>query len=302
MPLREPLDGLRGLRSWQTWFRDRLWQTPSLGGAAFLKSAALLAALAGFVIHLWGFPVVYAIDAFCSLSFIAFLLPVQVQEGCSARRAPGGLNELFSGIRFVFSTKVILATITLDLFAVLLGGATALLPMYADEILHVGPTGLGFLRAAQSVGAVGMAVAIAHLPPMRKAGVTMLLAVAGFGAATIVFGVSRSYWLSLAAMAMIGAFDNVSVVVRHTLVQLLTPDAMRGRVAAVNNIFIGSSNELGAFESGVTAALFGPVASVVAGGIGTILVVAAVALRWPQVSAIGRLTTEEPERGVEQQP
>ncbi len=251
-------------------------------------------ALGGLVIAWAGFATVYALDALCSLVFIGFLLPVG--SGSEERKAAvegHPLRDLFSGLRFVFATKAILATITLDLFAVLLGGATALLPMYAEKILFVGPLGLGWLRAAQSIGAVTMAVALAHLPPMKRAGWTMLMAVSGFGVATVIFGLSRWYWLSFVALAAAGAFDNISVVVRHTLVQLLTPDAMRGRVAAVNNIFIGSSNELGAFESGVTAAAFGAVRSVVAGGIGTVLVVAAVALRWPEVRDIGALAPAE---------
>lgn len=252
-------------------------------------------AIGGILIALFGFPAVYAIDAVCSLVFVAFLLPVRVRQ---ERHAPQGhpWQELLSGLRFVARTKAILATITLDLFAVLLGGATALLPMFADQILHVGAVGLGWLRSAQSLGAVTMALALAHLPPLRRAGLTLLAAVAGFGVAMIVFGLSRSFWLSFAALAFAGAFDNISVVVRHTLVQLLTPDPMRGRVAAVNNIFIGSSNELGAFESGVAAALFGPVIAVVSGGIGTIVVVVLTALSWPEVRRIGRLA----EAGKEQ--
>ena len=198
-----------------------------------------------------------------------------------------------SGLHFVRDSKVILATITLDLFAVLLGGAIALLPIFADRILHVGAVGLGWLRAAPSIGAVLMALALAHRPPMRQAGKAMLTAVAGFGIGTIVFGLSHTFWLSFAALIFTGACDNVSVVVRHTLVQLLTPDPMRGRVSAVNNIFIGSSNELGALESGVTAALFGPVLSVVGGGIGTILVVFATAWKWPEVRRIGPLQPAE---------
>ena len=246
-------------------------------------------AVGGLLIAVFGFPAVYALDALCSLVFIGFLLPVRVTQ---ERHAPQGhpWQELISGLRFVARTNAILATITLDLFAVLLGGATALLPMFADEILHVGAVGLGWLRAAQSIGAVTMALALAHLPPLRRAGLTLLVAVAGFGVAMIVFGLSRSFWLSFAALALAGAFDNISVVVRHTLVQLLTPDAMRGRVAAVNNIFIGSSNELGAFESGVTAAIFGPVLSVVSGGVGTILVVLLTALVWPEIRRIGKLS------------
>jgi hypothetical protein len=189
----------------------------------------------------------------------------------------------------VFGTELILATITLDLFAVLLGGATALLPIYARDILRIGPTGLGWLRAAPSIGASLMALVIAHRPPMRRAGPTMLWAVAGFGLATIVFGLSTNPVLSFAMLMVTGALDNISVVVRATLGQLLTPDEMRGRVSAVNAIFIGSSNELGEFESGIAARYFGAVAAVVAGGVGTILVVFAVALRWPIVQRLGSL-------------
>jgi MFS family permease len=232
-------------------------------------------ALGGLLIAAFGFPIVYLLDAVCSVVFIGFVLPIRYQQPRTSEHEHP-LRDLFSGIRFVWHSKPILATITLDLFAVLLGGATALLPIFADKILHVGAFGLGWLRAAPSFGAVTMAFTLAHLPPMRRAGVTMLCAVAGFGVATVVFGLSRNFWLSIAALAITGACDNVSVVVRHTLVQLLTPDAMRGRVSAVNNVFIGSSNELGAFESGVSAAIFGPVISVVAGGIGTVLV----ALSW----------------------
>ncbi len=245
-------------------------------------------ALGGFLLAKFGFPLVYLLDAMGSLCFIAFLLPIPaLPKGLPREDHP--LDNLLTGVRFVLNTKVILATITLDLFAVLLGGATALLPIYADKILHVGSFGMGWLRGAQSLGAIVMAVGLAHLPPMRKAGSALLWAVAGFGLATIVFGLSRTFWLSMAALAVAGACDNVSVVVRHTLVQLLTPDSMRGRVAAVNNIFIGSSNELGAFESGLTAALIGPIASVVTGGLGTLLVVVGVAAKWPEVRRIGSL-------------
>jgi MFS family permease len=164
-----------------------------------------------------------------------------------------------------------------------------LLPIFADQILHCTPIGLGWLRAAPAIGAFVMAVAIAYLPPMRHAGRTLLWCVAGFGVATIIFGASRWFWLSLLMLFLTGVFDSVSMVVRQTLVQLLTPDEMRGRVSAVNNIFIGTSNEFGAVESGLTAAAFGPVLSVVGGGIGTILVVIAVALKWPETSRIGAL-------------
>jgi MFS family permease len=202
------------------------------------------------------------------------------------------MRSLFEGMRFVWRTKLILATITLDLFAVLFGGAIALLPVFAKDILHVDATGLGWLRAAPSVGAFFMGIAIAHTP-MRRAGRALLWAVAAFGAATIVFGLSRNFWLSFLMLGVTGAADNVSVVVRHTLVQLLTPDSMRGRVGAVNNVFIGASNEIGALESGLTAAKFGAVASTVGGGIGTIVVVALVAFIWPQIRKLGRLQPHE---------
>ena len=192
-------------------------------------------------------------------------------------------------MRFVFSKKVILATITLDLFAVLLGGATALLPIYADQILHCGPVGLGWMRAAPAVGAFVIALAVAYLPPMKHAGKALLWCVTCFGIATVIFGISKVLWLSLGMLFIAGAFDSVSVIVRGSIVQLVTPDEMRGRVSAVNNIFIGTSNEFGALESGLTAALFGPVLSVVGGGIGTILVVIAVAMIWPETRKIGAL-------------
>jgi len=203
-------------------------------------------------------------------------------------------KSVVAGIHFVWNTKLILATITLDLFAVLLGGATYLLPIFAKDILHVGNIGLGLLRAADAVGAVSMAMLLAHMPPMRRAGVTLLWAVAGFGAATVVFGLSEWFWLSLLMMFLVGAFDNISVVVRHTLVQMLTPDEMRGRVSAVNGVFIVASNDLGGLESGLTAWLFGPVVSVVGGGVGTILVVIGAASLWPQLLALGSLSSIKP--------
>ena len=183
----------------------------------------------------------------------------------------------------------ILGTISLDLFAVLLGGVTALLPIYATEVLHVGKVGLGALRAAPAVGALLMAMVLAHRRPLQRPGQALLLAVAGFGAATIVFGFSTSFVLSFAMLALAGALDNISVVVRGTLMQTLTPDEMRGRVAAVNLVFISSSNELGEFESGTVAALTSPVFSVVSGGIGTIIVVLVVLSRWPVLLRLGPL-------------
>lgn len=209
-------------------------------------------------------------------------------------REPMTLHAVSAGLRFVWNSKVLLPAIALDMFAVLLGGATALLPIYAKDILHAGPAGLGWLRAAPAAGAMTMALLGAHRPIRRKAGATVLWAVAGFGVATIVFGLSRSFWLSMAALFFTGVFDNVSVVIRHSLLQLRTPDEMRGRVTSVNTVFISCSNELGAFESGGVAALFTPVVSVVAGGIGTVLVVVAAAFRWPELRRLD--TLHEPPR------
>ncbi len=203
-------------------------------------------------------------------------------------------ERLVAGVKFVWNTQLILATITLDLFAVLLGGAVYLLPIYAEQILGVGASGLGFLRAADAIGALCMAIWLAHRPAMKRPGVNLLWAVAGFGTATIVFGVSQWYWLSLLMMFVVGAMDNISVVVRQTLVQMLTPDEMRGRVSAVNNVFIVASNDIGGLESGLVASLFNPVASVVLGGVGTILVVIAVATIWPALLRLGPLDTIRP--------
>ena len=198
-------------------------------------------------------------------------------------------HELRAGLRFVFSTELLLSAITLDLFAVLLGGATALLPVFARDVLHVGASGLGWLRAAPSLGALVMALATTRLPPWRHAGRALLVTVAGFGLATLGFGLSRSFALSMVFLALTGLFDNVSAVIRMTLEQLVTPDRLRGRVSAVHYVFIGLSNEMGEFESGATAWLLGPVGSVLLGGLGTLLVVALVAWRWPALRRLGRL-------------
>jgi MFS family permease len=238
-------------------------------------------------------PAAFALVTACRLVAAGAIAGVRSGRKTTAVEAIS-LASVIAGVRYVWAAKLILATITLDLFAVLLGGATYLLPVFAEDILHVGASGLGFLRSSEAAGAVCMALLMAHLPPMQRAGRTLLWAVAGFGAATIVFGFSPWFWLSLAMMFLIGAFDNVSVVVRHTLVQMLTPDPMRGRVSAVNGIFIVASNDLGGLESGVTARLFGPLVSVVGGGIGAILVVLAAAWKWPQILTIGSLEKIRP--------
>jgi hypothetical protein len=198
------------------------------------------------------------------------------------------LASLMAGARFVWRTKPILATLTLDLFAVLFGGSVELVSVFAQTIIGVGAVGYGWLRAAPALGAILTALTLAHRP-MRRPGVALLWAVTGFGIAWIVFGLSENFTLSFVMLGLTGAFDNVSVVVRGTLVQVLTPDAMRGRVSAVNSLFIGSSNELGAYESGETAYWFTPVGSVVGGGYATVLTVIAAMWQWPEVLRLGPL-------------
>jgi MFS family permease len=204
------------------------------------------------------------------------------------------LDSLVSGVAFVRKTKIILAAITLDMFAVLFGGAVALLPIYAKDILHVGPDGLGWLQAAPSIGALLMGSIMTRFPVFRQSGKLLLWTVIGFGLATIVFGLSKNFALSFAMLFLTGAFDNVSVIIRQALVQLRTPDAMRGRVSAINFVFIGASNELGGFESGLVAQLFGPVFSVVFGGFATIFTVIATAMAWPELRHLDRLHEETP--------
>lgn len=199
-------------------------------------------------------------------------------------------NTVFAGLRYVFQKKIILGAVSLDLFAVLLGGAVALLPYYANEILHVGPSGLGMLRAAPGVGATLMAIALTRLGPLQKAGKTMLICVALFGLFTIFFGLSKNFHWSLTCLCILGAADMVSVVIRGVLVQSQTPDEMRGRVNAVNLIFIGASNELGEFESGLTAAWFGVVPAVVIGGLGTLAIVGLWAWKFPELREYKKLS------------
>ena len=269
--------------------RDAFANAVTWNNSVFQIGSVVGPALSGFLVAYVGFPFVYLLDALCALAFFLLVLLIRRSTQRREQTDAGTWKSLMAGLRFVFSRKVILATITLDLFAVLLGGATALMPIFADQILHCGPVGLGWLRAMPAIGAFAVALVVAHLPPMKRAGKTLLWCVTGFGAATILFGLSKVFWLSLGVLFLLGAFDSVSVIIRGSIVQLVTPDEMRGRVSSVNNIFIGTSNEFGALESGLTAALFGPVISVVAGGIGTIHVVLAVAFRWPETWRIGAL-------------
>ncbi|HLI71378.1 MAG TPA: MFS transporter, partial [Ktedonobacteraceae bacterium] len=232
---------------------------------------------------------VYLLDALAVTVVILCLLLIRSKQPEIQVSKSTTLRSLMEGLTFLRKTQVILASITLDLFAVLLGGSTALLPIYARDILRVGPTGLGVLQAAPSIGAVGMTLILAHMPPFKRAGRALLLAVSIFGLATCVFGLSHLFWLSLAMLVLLGAMDNISVVIRSTLVLTRTPEEMRGRVSSVNTLFINMSNQLGGFESGIAAQLFGPVVAVSAGGIGTILVVILVAALWPEMRNLGRL-------------
>jgi MFS family permease len=206
-------------------------------------------------------------------------------------RQPVNLKSVMAGLRYIAEKKIILGSISLDLFAVLLGGAVALLPVFASDILRTGPWGLGLLRASPAIGAGSMALLLAHRPFRSRAGVTMLWCVAGFGVFTILFGISRSLILSMAALVLVGSMDTVSVVVRTTLVQLATPDEMRGRVSAVEMIFIGASNEIGQFESGLTAQWFGAVPAVIMGGIGTLIITALWAWNFPELRRVERLSS-----------
>ncbi|HJT80865.1 MAG TPA: MFS transporter [Chthoniobacterales bacterium] len=269
--------------------RDAFSNAVTWNNSVFQIGSVAGPAMSGFFVAHIGFPFVYTLEMISAVLFFLLMLPIPRAKQVRAKPEHSRWASLAAGMRFVFSRKVILATITLDLFAVLLGGAVALLPIFADQILHCGPVGLGWMRAAPAIGALVMALTVAYLPPMRQAGKALLWSVAGFGLATIVFGLSTALWLSLAMLFVIGALDSVSVIIRGSIVQLVTPDQMRGRVSAVNNIFIGTSNEFGALESGLTAALFGPVISVVSGGIGTILVVFGAAWRWPEIGKIGKL-------------
>lgn len=257
--------------------------------SSFQLASVVGPALGGMAIAVMkGATGVYIMAAIAGL--LCFLSTAMIKEPVATRSKERiSFKTLASGAKFVWENQLILAAISLDMFAVLLGGAVALLPIFAKDILHVGPFELGCLQTASSIGALIMAVTLAHLPPLRKAGPALLWSVVGFGIVTIIFGLSRSYWLSLLMLLLSGALDAISVVIRHTLVQIRTPDNLRGRVAAINSVFISASNELGSFESGLAAAFFGPVVSVVAGGVGTILVVIAVATIWPQIRNLGAL-------------
>ena len=249
---------------------------------------------------LTGYSTVYLLDVLAGGIFVVMLLGVHQSPGLRAAGSPRA--GMLAGVQFMSRNPNILAAMSLDLFAVVLGGATALLPIYADKILHVGPAGLGWLRAAPSAGAICMAMFTAHRPSARRPGLLMLWSVAGFGAAMTLFSYSTAVWLSLFALFLSGAFDNYSVVVRHSLVQLMTPDALRGRVTAVNQLFIGSSNEISALRAGLSAALFGPVMAAGVGGLATIAVTGLIALLAPSLKHVPPLHQIEVESEEDDRP
>ena len=261
-----------------TW-RSSTWQFatvvgPAVGGLVYGFGSASLA---------------YALDAVIMGISVLALAAMRHSPARTSVSGESFVESLTTGIRFVRRQPIILGALSLDLFSVLFGGAVALLPVFAAEILHVGPQGLGILRAAPAVGAVTMSVLLAHLPPLRQAGRTLLYSVALFGLCMIGFGLSRNFLLSIALLGASGMADTVSVVVRSTLLQVLTPTYLLGRVSAVNAIFIGSSNEIGAFESGTAARLIGTVPAVVLGGLATLVVVAITAVKVPSLRRLGRI-------------
>jgi len=242
------------------------------------QTASIVGPSIGGLLYVFGAGVPYAVAA-AAVLVGAGLMTLVRQERSARPREPATLTSMFTGVRFIRTHPVVLGSISLDLFAVLLGGATALLPAFARDILHIGAWGLGALRSAPAIGSLAMSVYLARRPPTRGVGKQMFMAVFGFGITTIVFGLSTSFLLSFFTLIVMGAVDTISVVIRSSLVQLATPDEMRGRVGAVNSLFIGTSNQLGEFESGVTASWWGTVWATVLGGVGT-LVVAALWMRF----------------------
>ena len=262
--------------------RAAAWSTSAMQTATIVGPA-----LGGFL-YVAGPAVVYAAAGVLFLAASVFIALIRI-ERMPSKHEPVSIRSLFAGISFIRSRKEILGAISLDLFAVLLGGATALLPIYARDILVTGPWGLGLLRSAPAVGALTMSVFLARRPLRHHVGRSMFIAVAVFGTATIIFALSTSFILSLISLVVLGASDVISVVIRHSLVQIETPDEMRGRVSAVNSMFIGTSNQLGEFESGITASLFGVVPAVLIGGISTIIIVIMWMRFFPQLARIDSL-------------
>jgi MFS family permease len=263
------------------------WNSSVNQGATILGPS-----LGGFIYAVARGPAaVYATSMLAAVGAVFLMSQVKLHSLVAKRREPLSLKSVLAGLHYIAEKKIILGSISLDLFAVLLGGAVALLPVFASEVLRTGPWGLGLLRASPAIGAGSMALLLAHRPFRSRAGATMLWCIAGFGAFTILFGISRSLILSMVALMLVGSMDMVSVVVRSTLVQLATPDEMRGRVSAVEMIFIGASNEIGQFESGITAQWFGAVPAVIMGGIGTLLITALWAWNFPELRRVEKLSS-----------
>jgi MFS family permease len=262
---------------------------PMIGGLLFTVS--LLNAFGGRFAALNGAPLVYSFTIVALLSFLTLMLFVK-PRGAGEKKA-FTVDTMLAGLRYVISTRLLLGSISLDLFAVLLGGATSLLPIYASDVLHSGANGLGLLRAMPSLGALVVSLTLLLLPIKRRAGQTMLFCVGVFGAATVVFGLSRNIWLSCAALVIIGASDMASVVVRSSILQLATPNEMRGRVSSVNWLFIGASNEFGEYESGLTAHWWGAVRAVVAGGVASLMVTGLWSVFFPALRHADKLTSED---------
>ena len=261
----------------------RLFQSAVAWSSSGFQGATIVGPAAGGLLYAFGAETVYSIvTGLLALSF-CLTLGVRPPPQPPRRQEPFALSQVFAGLAFIRSRPIVLGAISLDLFAVLLGGATALLPAIAADVLQVGPWALGLLRSAPAVGALAVGLWLARAPLRRHVGRIMFASVALFGLATIVFGLSRSFPLSVAALVVLGASDMVSVVIRQTLVQLATPDEMRGRVSSVNFIFIGTSNQLGEFESGLSAHWLGVVPAIVLGGVGTLAVVALWAWRFPEL-------------------
>ncbi|HET9553898.1 MAG TPA: MFS transporter [Anaeromyxobacteraceae bacterium] len=277
--------------------RDHYQNAATWRSSTFHTAMVLGPALGGFLIAAGGPRLAYGVVVGLSALGLALMAAIAARPR-PAPDASGLVAGLADGVRFVFGQPILLGAMSLDLFAVLFGGASALLPVFARDVLGVGEVGFGFLRAAPAVGSVVMSLVLARLGHFRRAGRALLWCVAAFGLTWMAFALSRSYALSLALLAAGGALDGVSVILRGTLVQLWTPQEKMGRVAAVNSFFIGSSNELGAFESGVAARLLGVVPSVVAGGAMTLATVALVAWRAPALRRLTRLAPEEPERAL----
>ena len=286
MPLLVPTELFENAVKWRT----SLFQIAGVAGPAL-----------GGIILVWSVPAAYLCSAASTAFFILFLCTMKLPV--VLRNKPGNMiAQVIEGVRFVWSRQLLLGAMSLDLFAVLLGGAVYLLPVFAKEIINLEAVGLdpaealGWLRAAPTAGAGCMALLMAFLPPIRKAGKVLFWAVGGFGLATIIFGLTDNFWLAWGMLFLTGAFDNVSMVIRHTLTQLATPNQMRGRVSSVSGIFIGSSNELGGFESGLVAQWFSPLISVVSGGVGTIVVVATWSGLFPGLRRLGHLSDVIPKK------